>query len=171
MPVNIVPLSETTINGFHKALAVVARERRYLALTEAPSLMALAHFAEKLKQAGCPQLVALDGKQVIGWCDLRPHDDDQLSGHVASLGMGVLPVYRKQGIGRALLEAVLARSTFERIELSVFADNTAAISLYEKAGFVHEGVKRRAVKLDGYKDLVLMSRLRTRPMSTTIIGR
>jgi RimJ/RimL family protein N-acetyltransferase len=46
----------------------------------------------------------------------------------------------------------------ERIELDVFASNKAAIALYLKLGFVTEGVKRRARKLDGeYDDNVFMA--------------
>jgi RimJ/RimL family protein N-acetyltransferase len=37
----------------------------------------------------------------------------------------------------------------ERIELEVFASNTGANRLYEKAGFVVEGVKKKRRKLDG----------------------
>ncbi len=165
--IGIAPVSELTINGLHKALGAVARERKYLALTDAPSLAAMAAFSDMLARAGAPQLVALDGKKVVGWSDLRPHDDG-LARHVGVLGMGLLPDYRGRGIGRRLLDELLERSPFERVELSVFADNTAAISLYEKAGFVHEGVKRRAVMLDeSYKDLVLMARFAMSTKSTS----
>jgi len=47
-----------------------------------------------------------------------------------------------------------------RIELEVLASNPKAIRLYEKLGFVHEGVKRRARHLDGaWDDNVLMALL------------
>ncbi len=36
MPVDIVPIEESHIDGFHRALDFVARERRYLAYLEAP---------------------------------------------------------------------------------------------------------------------------------------
>jgi RimJ/RimL family protein N-acetyltransferase len=46
----------------------------------------------------------------------------------------------------------------ERVELEVYASNIPAISLYEKSGFVREGVKRKARKLDGgYDDIVVMA--------------
>lgn len=46
----------------------------------------------------------------------------------------------------------------ERVELEVFASNAPAIALYEKMGFVTEGVKKRARKLDGlYDDVVQMA--------------
>ena len=46
----------------------------------------------------------------------------------------------------------------ERVELEVYASNVPAVSLYEKRGFLHEGVKRRARKLDGvYDDILVMA--------------
>lgn len=47
-----------------------------------------------------------------------------------------------------------------RIELSVYAFNTRAIRAYEKAGFVHEGVRRKALYWDGrYHDEIEMGLL------------
>jgi RimJ/RimL family protein N-acetyltransferase len=78
--------------------------------------------------------------------------------------MGLLPGYRGRGIGRRLMEEAIARAWhagLERIELEVFASNAPARALYEKLGFVTEGVRRRARKLDGaYDDNVLMALLR-----------
>jgi len=36
-----------------------------------------------------------------------------------------------------------------RVQLSVHADNTRAIALYKKAGFIREGIQRRSVLIDG----------------------
>ncbi|MBI3524783.1 MAG: GNAT family N-acetyltransferase [Betaproteobacteria bacterium] len=45
-----------------------------------------------------------------------------------------------------------------RIELAVYASNTAAIALYHRLGFVEEGLKRKARYLDGkYDDVVIMA--------------
>jgi len=80
--------------------------------------------------------------------------------HVGRLSMGVAKPYRRQGIGRKLLEAVLAATKFERVELEVFEHNEAAIALYRKFGFETEGVKRNARFLDGkYMNIVLMARV------------
>ena len=47
-----------------------------------------------------------------------------------------------------------------RIELTVREDNANAIALYEKIGFVAEGVQRNAFKVDGqYANLVMMALL------------
>lgn len=50
----------------------------------------------------------------------------------------VLPQYRRQGCGTALMElllARLARDGFRRVILQVSGDNEAALSLYKKTGF------------------------------------
>jgi RimJ/RimL family protein N-acetyltransferase len=77
--------------------------------------------------------------------------------------MGLLAAYRGKGLGGLLaVQAIEAARNggIERIELEVFASNTTAIALYEKLGFVVEGTKRRARKLDGqYDDNVCMALL------------
>ena len=69
---------------------------------------------------------------------------------------------RGRGIGAEaiglLLEYAFATLGLERVELEVAADNARAIRCYTKAGFRHEGVKRKAFMVDGkYADLNLMS--------------
>ena len=62
--------------------------------------------------------------------------------HVGHLGMGVLRTRRGQGIGRRLADATITRARelgLEKIELSVYASNGAAITLYRSLGFVDEG--------------------------------
>ena len=108
-------------------------------------------FVEANITAGNAQFVALDDARVVGWCDVIPKKMEGFQ-HVGVLGMGLLPDYRGQGIGTRLIETTLARAKeigLERIELDAFATNTNAIALYEKVGFVIEGVKRNARKIDG----------------------
>ncbi len=69
--VEIVPIAEGHIDGFHRALDIVARERRYLAFLEAPPLEATRAFVLDNIRRGHPQFVAVspDG-EVVGWCDV-----------------------------------------------------------------------------------------------------
>jgi RimJ/RimL family protein N-acetyltransferase len=66
--------------------------------------------------------------------------------------------------GKALMEVTLRealRSGLTRIKLGVFSDNARAIALYEKTGFVREGVLRDHVLIDGrYQDLIMMAMIR-----------
>ena len=77
--------------------------------------------------------------------------------------MGVLAEYRRGGIGATLLAACLRKAASKgitRVELTARADNANAIRLYERMGFVHEGIKRGAMRHDGVDhDCVLMARV------------
>ncbi|MFG0246697.1 MAG: GNAT family N-acetyltransferase [Phycisphaerales bacterium JB052] len=83
--------------------------------------------------------------------------------HAADLGMGVLPSHQRVGLGRLLLgraiEDMRSYEGIERLELTVLATNAHARRMYERAGFVEEGVKRRSLRQpDGrYEDEVIMA--------------
>ncbi|MFL5579460.1 MAG: GNAT family N-acetyltransferase [Gemmatimonadaceae bacterium] len=161
--IRILPTADEHVEGFNRCVGVVARERRWLVLVEAPPLEASRAFHRHVLDTGGVHVVAVDGAgEVVGWCDvsrdLRPG-----YGHGGRLGMGLLPAHRGQGLGRRLIEAALEgarQKGMERVELEVYASNERALRLYEHVGFEREGVRRRARFLDGvYEDDVLMARL------------
>ena len=142
----------------------MARERRWIDFVEGPPLAQTRAFVEMILLGAGVQFVVLDETgEVAGWCDLV-RGDREGSRHVWRLGMGLLPAMRGRGIGRRLAEAAIAEAQArgaERIELEVFASNARAITLYERLGFVREGVRRHARLLDGvYDDNVLMAIVR-----------
>lgn len=159
MKFQILPIAEAHIEGFRSVLDTVARERLYLALLEAPSLDETRVFVRRNIKAGYPQCVALIEDAVVGWCDVLPIDRPAMA-HGGVLGVGVLPEHRGKGIGSALIRATMDRARaagMTRIELAVREHNARAIALYERLGFVREGLKRKAVRIDGtYEDLVCM---------------
>ncbi|MBB3566586.1 GNAT family N-acetyltransferase [Rhizobium sp. BK491] len=158
--IRIEPISAEHIEGFHRALDTVAREREYLSLLEAFPLEETRIFVLSMIEKGNPQFVALDDGKVIGWCDISRHGFPSHA-HAGRLGMGIIPAYRGRGLGRRLIETTLraARDAgMARVELSVHADNDRAIALYEKVGFVREGLARNSVCIDGrYKDAIHMA--------------
>ena len=90
--------------------------------------------------------------------------------HVAGLGISVTPAAQGQGVGTALMAGLLDWADnwaqLLRIELTVFDDNTAAIALYRKCGFVDEGRHRAYALRDGtYADVLAMARLHPNPPS------
>lgn len=160
MPIEIVPIEPDHVEGLHATLDAVARERRYLAMTEAPPLASVRAFVHGNLENRNPQLVAVDAGAVVGWCDVF-RKDWPVQRHSGVLGMGVLATHRGRGLGRALLSATLAASkaaSFTRVELTVYEDNARAIALYEKAGFEREGLVRNCALFDGrYVHAILMS--------------
>ena len=81
--------------------------------------------------------------------------------HRADFGISVDQAYWGLGIGRALLEACIEcarKAGYVQIELNVIADNSRAIDMYEKVGFVEFGRNPRGFKsrMSGYQELVYM---------------
>lgn len=161
--ITIQPGSADLAKRFHECFESVARERVHLASLVAPSLEAIREFTVKAAEGRNIRMFAVDGSHVVGWCDVFIGQKPGFE-HAGNLGMGVLKSYRRQGLGYRLVRAAIDLVRDEdltRIELEVFASNTAAISLYTKCGFEREGVKRRARYIDGkYDDIILMALLR-----------
>lgn len=159
MEFRIQPIAEEHIEGFRSVLDTVARERRYLSFLEAPSLDEAKAFVLRNIKKGYPQCVALIEAKVVGWSDVLPIDRPTMA-HGGVLGVGVLLEHRGRGIGSALIRAAIDSAKaagLTRIELTVRENNDRAIALYERLGFVREGLKRKAVRIDGnYEDLVCM---------------
>ena len=158
--VAIVPFAPEHIESFHHALDVVSRERKYLSFLEAPPLDQARQFVMDRIARGDPGYVAAVSGEVVGWCDITRHDRP-IHAHRGALGMGIVPSYRGRGLGLKLINATVAQARkdgFVRIELFVHADNARAITLYDKVGFVREGVQRDAVYIDGeYRDAIMMA--------------
>jgi [ribosomal protein S18]-alanine N-acetyltransferase len=78
------------------------------------------------------RLKAIDDGKMIGFVAGDPHPSDGFS-WIATIG--VLPEYRRRGIGRDLLRACERLLKTPRVRLSVRASNDGAIKLYEQEGY------------------------------------
>ena len=81
--------------------------------------------------------------------------------HRADFGISVLKEYWGLGIGHALFEICIQCAKdagYTQLELEVVADNTRAVSLYKKAGFVAYGRNPKGFhsRTAGYQEVVLM---------------
>jgi ribosomal protein S18 acetylase RimI-like enzyme len=90
--------------------------------------------------------------------------------HRADFTMAVLHEHQRRGIGRRLLAALeewAVANGITRLELTVMSHNRQAIGLYEKAGFVLEGLKTAAIQIDDMPidELVMGKVLSTRRAS------
>jgi RimJ/RimL family protein N-acetyltransferase len=159
----VAPIAPEHVEGFHRAVDTVARERKFLTLLEALPLPETRDFVLNNIKGGNPQFVALARGEVVGCCDIRRHFFSSHA-HRGTLGMGIIPAYRGRGLGVRLLNATLKAAFgagFVRVELDVHADNARAIALYDRVGFVREGTIRDAFFADGeYRDAITMALIR-----------
>lgn len=163
MSLAIVPTAECHFEGLRLALDAVARERRYLAITAAPPREEALAFYRNIVANDLCQFVAVQDGIVIGWCDILPIRGEACT-HIGVLGMGLVSHARHLGIGTRLLDATISKAWakgLSRIALTVRADNANAKALYERFGFVSEGLLRRAFRIDGeFFDCYAMALLR-----------
>lgn len=160
-------ITDADAEGYRDCLDRVAAEKRYLAFTAAPPVSEVKFYIKAMLQRGLPFIVAVDEGRVVGWCNIHvPPSSPHRVGfsHVGTIGMGLDAAWRGQGLGREMLQSVFdiaGRVGIERVELQVYASNESAVKLYRKFGFVTEGIKSRARKIDGqYDDIIMMARLR-----------
>lgn len=107
-------------------------------------------------------VVAADGEGIVGLMNFSCNKKAKIS-HSGEMGISILPAYKKNGIGRAMLQMLLEWAAtvpqIEKIYLNVFHTNPNAIRLYASLGFREEGRQVKAVKQpDGsYADMITMS--------------
>ena len=162
MPLHIEALQETHFEQLHHVFDAVCRERRFMAFTEAGTKEQTFAYYRSVLAGGHAHFVAVRDKRVVGWCDVLPQVG-QMRSHAGVLGMGVAVDERGQGVGKALIQAAVAKAHtrgLSRIELTVHSDNQVAQALYRGVGFVQEGTLRKAWHLDGqHFDVHLMAKL------------
>lgn len=159
--IETVYANEKYFSSFHQAVSIVAKERVYIEMIEAPPLEKVSSFQRDLISKNGPVYYAINKDKVVGWCDVFAEENPRQS-HRGGLGMGILPEFRGQGIGSKLLQKVIEHAkTFglEKIELNVYTSNVSAIGLYKKFGFEQEGLIKKYRKLDGqYFDCLAMGK-------------
>ena len=115
---------------------------------------------ELLRIPGSMMLIAMSDNRPVGYLTIKANTASRLR-HTARFTMGILELYRKQGIGRQLVQAALERleslKVIEILYLMVRADHVAAIKLYESLGFENLVRLQRDTKIGNeYYDGILM---------------
>ena len=113
-------------------------------------------------------LTAVVADKPVALAGLHPVGASVRRRHVMSLGITVAKPHQGQGVGDALMTALLDYADnwaqILRIELTVFHDNQRAIRLYERHGFAPEGrFKAYALRDGAYTDVLAMARLHPKP--------
>ena len=103
----------------------------------------------------------LDG-EVQGWATLSGVSARAVYAGVAEDSVYVASTARGRGVGRALLEALLAgadEAGIWTVQTAIFPENEASLALHERCGFRVVGRRERIAQLDGvWRDTVFLER-------------
>jgi L-amino acid N-acyltransferase YncA len=106
------------------------------------------------------RLVAVEDDRVVGWVALAPASSRACYAGVAESSVYIAAGARGRGIGRALMEALVASASaggIWTIHAGMFPENAASVVLHESLGFRLVGRFERIAQLDGvWRDTVLL---------------
>jgi len=110
-----------------------------------------------------PVVVATTDGQVVGWGSLNAFNPRPAYDNVVDLSVYVERGWRGRGVGRVLLQHLLARAKtlgYHKMVLATFPYNEAGVTLYKTMGFTTVGVYHEQGQLDGrWVDVLIMERL------------
>jgi L-amino acid N-acyltransferase YncA len=109
------------------------------------------------------RLVAVDGEDVLGWAAVSPTSSRCVYAGVVEHSVYVAPNAQGRGVGRALLDALIASTEAAGIwtlQGGVFPENAASRALHAACGFRVVGTRERLGRtVDGtWRDVVLLER-------------
>jgi L-amino acid N-acyltransferase YncA len=108
------------------------------------------------------RLIARRGEQILGWAALSPVSARQVYAGVAEVSVYVAAAARGNGVGKALLQALIAESESQGIwtlQAGIFPENVGSIVLHKTYGFQEVGRRKRVGKLgEVWRDVLLLER-------------
>lgn len=157
--INIVNARPEHYGSHTDVLNAVASEKKYLSSYGGFTKEGVAAFHEICESRNFPHLLAVDdNNRVVGWCDIVSRDTHPRE--IGFIGVGLLPEFREQGIGKKLMIAAMdaaKQNGFTEIRLECRADNKRAIHVYRQLGFKKYRRARKALVIGSDKfDLVFM---------------
>ena len=108
------------------------------------------------------RLVAVEGGEIVGWAALAPVSRRACYAGVAENSVYVAAAARGRGVGRTLMETLVASADaggIWTIQTGIFPENTASLALHERVGFRVIGRRERLAQLDGiWRDTLFLER-------------
>ena len=102
------------------------------------------------------------GGALLGWAALSPVSGRCVYAGVAEVSVYVAEAARGQGVGRALLQALVAGSEAAGIwtlQAGIFPENTGSVALHHHCGFRTVGRRERLGQMAGvWRDVLLLER-------------
>jgi len=101
-------------------------------------------------------------RRVLGWAAISPTSSRSVYAGVGEVSVYIAREARGQGIGKALMQALIGASEqagLWTLQAAIMADNLASIHLHEVTGFRLVGRREKIGRLNGvWRDTILMER-------------
>ena len=108
------------------------------------------------------RLVARAGDEVVGWAAVSPVSDRCAYAGVVESSVYVRPDWQGRGVGRRLLEALVAATDeagIWTVQAGIFPENRASLAVHRSCGFRAVGVRERLGRMAGrWRDVVFLER-------------
>ena len=108
------------------------------------------------------RIVAVAENKIIGWAALLPVSGRSVYAGVAEVSLYISIEYRRQNIGKNLLEHLIKESEVNNIwtlQAGIFPENIASINLHSGLGFRHVGFREKIGKMKNtWRDLHFFER-------------
>jgi L-amino acid N-acyltransferase YncA len=108
------------------------------------------------------RLVAVENDTILGWAALTPVSGRCVYAGVAEVSVYVSAAARGKGLGKQLLNALVAASEAAglwTLQAGIFPENAASIAIHEACGFRVLGTREKIGKMPGqWRDTVLLER-------------
>jgi len=108
------------------------------------------------------RIVAKLGGSIAGWAALNPVSQREVYAGIAEVSIYVAGAVRGEGVGKAVLQAVVAsseRAGYWMLQAVMFPENGASVALHRACGFRLVGKREKVARQYGvWRDTVLMER-------------
>jgi L-amino acid N-acyltransferase YncA len=151
----LLPEHWPTVRAIYEA-GIATGNATFETTTPAWSSWDAAHLSEH-------RFVAVDGDEtVLGWTAVTSVSSRRVYAGVVEHSVYVHPDHRGAGVGRQLLQALIASTEAAgiwTIQTGIFPENTASLVAHERAGFRVVGRRERLGQLAGqWRDVLMLER-------------
>ncbi len=160
--VEIKKFDEKYLEGYLKAFYECDKKSKYFtnSFEDYPMEEVEKFYINCIKDDNRHDFLILDNDIVIGEVIINEYDDVSNS---ANFRICIFyEKYYNKGIGsyatKLIIKYAFEELKLNRLSLNVFSFNDRAIAMYQKLGFIREGILRDAMKnKDGYADIICMA--------------
>ena len=161
MPVSFRSMRAEDKELFANFLRLLPRKDNYYLLVDVRNDQTIQRWMDKIESGQTIGVVALEGGQMVGYCNLRTNDLPWIR-HVGEIRMSVGAAHRGKGLGRILAGKIfsIARERgLQKLWVRMAISQEASQVVFQNLGFRSEAILSDFVKNENglTEDLVIMS--------------